>query len=128
MDVDPLEYVDEKNEEQISNDAAALKAKSRLNTLVAITVALLATFMPVCKIKDDNIVQAMQQAQADKIDNYAWYQARNIREEVANGVVVQMNYSAASCGVSKALAPFRCWRIIIRQRSECSLSQQAAGN
>ena len=31
---------------------------------------LLATFMGICKVKDDNIVQAMQQAQADKIDNY----------------------------------------------------------
>jgi Domain of unknown function (DUF4337) len=58
-------------------------ASSRLNTLVAITVALLATFMGIAKVKDDNIVQAMQQAQADKIDHWSFYQARNIREEIA---------------------------------------------
>ena len=50
---------------------------------VAITVALLATFMGICKVKDDNIVQAMQQAQADKIDHWSFYQARNIRQEIA---------------------------------------------
>jgi hypothetical protein len=56
---------------------------SRLNTWVAITVALLATFIGITKVKDDNIVQAMQQAQADKLDHWAFYQARNIREEIA---------------------------------------------
>jgi hypothetical protein len=67
------------------NDTAGDAAKdnpSRLNTLVAITVALLATFTGLCKVKDDNVVQAMQQAQADKIDHWAWYQAIHIREEM----------------------------------------------
>jgi len=39
---------------------------------VAVTVALLATFLGICKVKDDNIVQAMQQAQADRIDHWAF--------------------------------------------------------
>ncbi|HJV75148.1 MAG TPA: DUF4337 family protein [Noviherbaspirillum sp.] len=66
-----------------------------MNTLVAITVSLLATFMGVCKVKDDNIVQSMQQAQANKIDHWAFYQARNIREEVAKATVVQLQLAAA---------------------------------
>ena len=41
-------------------------------------------------------MQAMQQAQADKIDNYSWYQARNIREEVANATVAQLTAQAAA--------------------------------
>lgn len=68
----------------------ASAAHSRLNTLVAITVALLATFMGVCKVKDDNIVQAMQQAQADRIDHWSFYQARNLREEVARATADQL--------------------------------------
>lgn len=60
----------------------ASQHKDRLNTLVAITVALLATFVGICKVKDDNIVQAMQQAQADRIDHWAWYQSLKVREEV----------------------------------------------
>lgn len=43
---------------------------------MAATVAVLATFMGICKVKDDNIVQAMPQAQADKIDHWSCYQAR----------------------------------------------------
>jgi hypothetical protein len=65
-----------------------------LNRRVAVTVALLATFMGVCKIKDDNIVQAMQQAQADKIDHWAYYQARNVREGIAESTATQLKLTA----------------------------------
>src|SRR2546423_2231851 len=97
MDVDPLEYVegDDEKEEKAVAEEKARKDRSRLNTLVAITVALLATFMGICNVKDNNIVQAMQQAQADKIDNYAWYQARNIREEVNHAAAAQLHAQAA---------------------------------
>jgi hypothetical protein len=78
MELDPMEIVDRE------------PASSRLNVLVAISVALLATFMGICKVKDDNIVQAMQQAQANKIDHWAFYQARNIREEVMKGSKLQL--------------------------------------
>jgi hypothetical protein len=65
-----------------------------LNRRVAVTVALLATFMGVCKIKDDNIVQAMQQAQADKIDHWSYYQARNLREDIAGSMATQLKLAA----------------------------------
>src|SRR3954464_1059667 len=81
MEVNPLDTVDAR--------------PSRLNAAVAITVALLSTVMGVCKVKDDNIVQAMQQAQADKIDHWAFYQARNLREEVARSTLVQLRLQAA---------------------------------
>ena len=67
---------------------------SRLNATVALTVALLGTVMGVCKVKDDNIVQAMQVAQADKIDHWSFYQARNLREEVAKAALVQLRLQA----------------------------------
>lgn len=70
------------------------RARARLITRVAVTVALLATFLGVCKVKDDNIVQAMQQAQADKLDHWNFYQARNIRQEVAAAAVTQLKLAA----------------------------------
>jgi hypothetical protein len=76
-------------------DDSTSERPSRLNAAVAITVALLATFTGICKVKDDNIVQAMQQAQADKIDHWGFYQARNLREEVARATVVQLRLQAA---------------------------------
>ena len=93
MDADPLEHVEEEEEESKGGD----KAKGgSLNRMVAVTVAVLATFMGICKVKDDNIVQAMQQAQADKIDSYSWYQARNIREEVATATAAQLTAQLAA--------------------------------
>jgi len=89
MDINPLDVVD-------ASEPTPKNAKSSwLNPAVAITVALLATFMGICKVKDDNIVQAMQQAQADKLDHWAFYQARNLREEIAKSTLVQLRLQAA---------------------------------
>ena len=89
MDVDPLEAV-----EAAESEKAAAGRSALLNRCVAISIALLATFMGICKVKDDNIVQAMQQAQANKLDHWNFYQARNLREEIANATVVQLQLAA----------------------------------
>lgn len=75
---------------------------NRLNAVVAVTVAILATFTGICKVKDDNIVQAMQQAQADKIDHWAFYQARNLRQEVAEATLIQLELGRATLGSGQA--------------------------
>jgi len=66
-----------------------------LDMRVAVVVAVLATFMGICKVKDDNINQGMQQAQANKVDHWSFYQARNIREEVANATIIQLKLAKA---------------------------------
>ena len=106
MDVDPTETAASAAEEAAATRVgdARGRAAARLSTLVAITVALLATFMGICKVKDDNIVQAMQQAQADKLDHWNFYQARNIREEVAKGTLAQLKLAAAGAGAGQAAA------------------------
>jgi hypothetical protein len=90
MEIDPLDTIEQATSAREESTAISL------NMLVAVTVAVLATFMGVCKVKDDNIVQGMQQAQANKIDHWSFYQARNIREEVAHATLVQLKLSAAS--------------------------------
>ena len=90
MEINPLDAVE-------SNQSGTTSVMSSwLNPAVAITIALLATFMGICKVKDDNIVQAMQQAQADKIDHWAFFQARNIREEIAKSTLVQLRLQLLS--------------------------------
>jgi hypothetical protein len=96
MEIDPLDSLEDSDGERASH--------SRLNTRVAITVALLATFMGVCKVKDDNIVQGMQQAQADRIDNWAFYQARNIRQDVAQSTVATLSAQRRSAPLSERSA------------------------
>ena len=132
MDPDPMQYVEEDAEKKVNNDEAdAGTARNRLNTLVAISVALLATFMGIGKVKDDNIVQAMQQAQADKIDNYSWYQARNIREEVAQATVTQLTLQAASAPPAAQAAyqeQIKKYQGIAQDQAEKKKTQQAAAD
>ena len=100
MDIDPKDLID------TSPAAADLRERraARLNAAVAVTVALLATFMGICKVKDDNIVQAMQQAQADKLDHWAFYQARNLRQELAEATATQLELAAPAAGAAQAAA------------------------
>ena len=79
-------------------------SRKRLNAAVAVTVALLATFMGICKVKDDNIVQAMQQAQADKLDHWAFYQARNVRQDIAEAALTQLELARALQSPANAAA------------------------
>jgi hypothetical protein len=98
--------------EQVQDFINEESKASRLNMHVAITVAILATFMGICKVKDDNIVQKMQQAQADKLDHWAFYQARNIRQEVGKGTLAQLRLAgatapaAAQAGYAEAIASY----------------------
>jgi hypothetical protein len=91
MEVDPLEIADAGDGEN-----GRERTKSRLNNLVAVSVAILATFMGLCKVKDDNIVQSMEAVQAKQIDEWSYYQARNIREEVASSTLALLTVQAQS--------------------------------
>src|ERR1044071_8733192 len=57
---------------------------SRLNTVIAALVALSATFMALNNVKDGNIVQTMQQAQASSVDEWAYYQAKGTKQNLAS--------------------------------------------
>lgn len=96
MDVDPVDPVD------VAGELSPDRASARLTARVAVTVALLATFMGICKVKDDNIVQAMQQAQAHSLDDWNFYQARNIREEVGKAALVELRLAAESAPAAVA--------------------------
>jgi hypothetical protein len=97
MAIDPLDSVEtDENQPDRGKALDQEQRKSRLNTAVAIAVALLATFIGLCKVKDDNIVQGMQQAQANRIDDWALYQARNLRAEIAKATAAQLQLQLLS--------------------------------
>ncbi len=58
----------------------ATASRDRFNNFIAVAVAIVSAFMAVSKIKDDNIVQAMQKAQTEAVDFWNEYQARRQRE------------------------------------------------
>ncbi|MDD4976045.1 MAG: DUF4337 domain-containing protein [Bacteriovorax sp.] len=57
--------------------------ESKLNSKIAIMVAVSATIMAICNIKDGNIVQAMSQAQAHSIDSWSYFQAKSTKQSIA---------------------------------------------
>lgn len=56
---------------------------NKINSRVALMVAITATFMALCNVKDGNIVQAMSQAQAHAIDAWSYFQAKSTKESIA---------------------------------------------
>jgi hypothetical protein len=78
-----------------------------LNTLVAVSVAVAATFVALCNVKDANIVQAMEQAQANGVDAWAYYQAKgtklNIAESAVDGLKIQRDIATGLSPEARAL-------------------------
>src|SRR6185436_9934423 len=58
----------------------------RLNRFVAMTVVMLSIAMALTKIKDDNIVQAMQADKAASVDTWSEYQAARVKLHITQGL------------------------------------------
>lgn len=61
--------------------------KSKINSRVALFVAITATIMALCNVKDGNIVQAMSQAQAHSIDAWSYFQAKSTKQSIAENTL-----------------------------------------
>jgi len=79
-------------------DSVAESTDSRLNSVIALLVAVIATFMALCNIKDGNIVQAMSQQQAKAVDSWAYYQAKSMKQNLAESMLDQLTLQQESAG------------------------------
>jgi hypothetical protein len=82
-------------DEAISS-AVEQAADSRLNSIVAILVALAATLMALDNIKDGNITQAMAQAQTHAVDAWSFYQAKSTKQNIAEATLDQLQVIRAT--------------------------------
>ena len=71
-------------------EAAEAGRESRLNAIVALSVAIIATMMALGNIKDGNIGQAMAQAQSSAVDTWAQYQSKSTKQNIAEATLVQI--------------------------------------
>lgn len=78
------------------------KGEWPLNSYIAGLVAVVATCMAVGNIKDGNVVQAMQQAQAKSVDAWAYYQSKSLKQLMSENAAEQMETYLA---VTPAMAP-----------------------
>lgn len=81
----------------------SVEAKNkRLNRYVAITVVALSVFLGLTKIKDDNLVQAMQQAKADAVDTWSEYQATKTKLHITQNHAEQIALLAGLIEANKS--------------------------
>jgi DNA repair ATPase RecN len=67
----------------IQDEVQSHAEESRFNGFIALFVAVVATFMALCNVKDGNVVQNMQQSQAKAIDQWAYYQSKGTKQHIA---------------------------------------------
>ncbi len=86
MSIDPLDVATENDDQKERN--------SRLNAMVAVSIAIIATFMGICNVKDGNIVQAMQMAQVDRNDQWAFGQSKSIKSKIFETTAARLEIDA----------------------------------
>jgi hypothetical protein len=108
---------------------------SSLNGMIALSVAIIATFIALCNVKAGNITQAMQQAQANSVDAWAYFQAKgtklNIAESARDALVTQREISGASLSaearalIDKKVAEYEVKiRVYEREKNEIKASAE----
>lgn len=68
---------------EVTQEAVENAHGSTLSTIAAVMVALTATFMALCNVKDGNVTQAMAQAQTKAVDQWSYYQAKSTKQAMA---------------------------------------------
>jgi hypothetical protein len=72
------------------NGAIERAGESRLNSTVALLVALAATFVALASVKDRNLTLGMMQAQAKAVDTWNYYQAKSTKQNLAEATADQL--------------------------------------
>jgi hypothetical protein len=62
-------------------------SNSPINSRVALFVAIAATFMALCNVKDGNIVQAMDQAQAHALNAWSYFEAKSTKQNITENAL-----------------------------------------
>ena len=111
---------------------------NRLNKIVAATVAIIAVFMMMCNVKDGNICQAMQQAQAKQLDQWNYYQAKSLKQHTYQVQVDELTLQAAIAtpplsadARAKVDAQIATWKQAIakygKEQADIKLAAEGAG-
>jgi hypothetical protein len=61
--------------------------ESKLNSRIAIFVAITATFMAICNIKGGNIVQNMSKAQSKAVNSWAYFQSKSTKQNITENTI-----------------------------------------
>ena len=107
------------------HDPIEESSKSKINSRVALFVAITATFMALCNVKDGNIVQAMSQAQARSIDAWSYFQAKSTKQSIAENAMelLKLQGNAANTAIIKKYEE----QVARYEKEKNDITQQAEG-
>ena len=77
------------------SEAVEAGRESRLNSVIALLVALTATFMALMGVKAGNLGQAMQEAQAKTVNAWSYFQSKSTKQNLAEATVAQLEVQRA---------------------------------
>ena len=73
--------------DELISESVEHARESKLNSRIAIFVAITATFMAICNIKGGNIVQNMSKAQSRAVNSWAYFQSKSTKQNLAASTV-----------------------------------------
>ncbi len=73
------------------NESLEHASESKLNSRIAIFVALTATFMALCNIKGGNIVQNMAKAQSKSVSDWTYFQSKSTKQNLSENTIELLN-------------------------------------
>ena len=107
--------------------------ESRLNSIIALLVAIAATLMALDNIKDGNVTQAMAQAQAHAVDSWSYYQAKSTKQNLAEATLDQLQVmrsmpgnAAVSADLDKKIASYQT-QVARYEKEKNDIKAQADG-
>jgi hypothetical protein len=107
--------------------------ESRLNSVIALFVAIAATLMALDNIKDGNVAQAMAQAQAHAVDTWSYYQAKSTKQNLAESTVDTLQAlratvpaGAAAADLDKRIAAYQA-QVVRYEKEKNDVKAQAEG-
>lgn len=83
------EHVEEANE-----------SRDRLNSAIALLVAITATFMALSGVKAGNLGQQMAEAQAQMVNSWSYFQAKSTKQNLAEATLAQLQVQRAFGGAA----------------------------
>lgn len=72
------------------SEAVEQASASRLHAAIALLVAITATFMAVSGVKAGNLGQGMTSAQSQMVNAWSYFQAKSMKQNLAEATVVQL--------------------------------------
>jgi hypothetical protein len=116
---------------EMMSEAVERAGESRLNSTIALLVALAATFVALAGVKDRNLTLGMMKVQTKAVDTWNYYQAKSMKQNLAEATLDELHAVSptSSAGDTQADKRFEDYRgkIARYEREKEDVKKEAEG-